>query len=73
MNVPALLDLLDKPEYDHREYWYLGKPSLKSSITIPDPDSKKVNTNFYFNLVQAAFVHLGRDVKIGLKEKLFWR
>ncbi|ODM89307.1 Fringe glycosyltransferase [Orchesella cincta] len=38
VNVPALLDLLSK--YDHKEDWYLGKPSLKSPIKIPHPDNK---------------------------------
>lgn len=40
VNVPALLDLLSK--YDHKEDWYLGKPSIKMPIKIPHPDNKSV-------------------------------
>lgn len=37
LNVPALLDLLEK--YDAKEYWYLGKPSLKKPIHLKENKS----------------------------------
>ncbi|CAG7668622.1 unnamed protein product [Allacma fusca] len=43
VNVPALLELLGK--YNHWEDWYLGKPSLKGPIHIPDPNNR---TNYKY-------------------------
>jgi fringe protein len=53
VNIPALLNMLGK--YDSRDYWYLGKPSLKSPIRIRDPDNHTEEVSFWFATGGAGF------------------
>ena len=41
VNVPALLRKLR--QFDHREDWYLGKPSIPEPLEILDRDNMQVN------------------------------
>lgn len=41
VNVPALLRKLRR--FDHREDWYLGKPSIPEPLEILDRDNMQVN------------------------------
>ncbi|XP_041362609.1 beta-1,3-N-acetylglucosaminyltransferase radical fringe-like isoform X2 [Gigantopelta aegis] len=53
VNVPKLLTMLRG--YNHREDWYLGKPSLKHPIEIMDRDKPGQKLAFWFATGGAGF------------------
>ena len=73
VNVPALLRKLRR--FDHREDWYLGKPSIPEPLEILDRDNMQVNlthSNFccnVANLPKRNLIYVGKieDVHRGFR------
>ncbi|GFO33208.1 beta-1,3-n-acetylglucosaminyltransferase [Plakobranchus ocellatus] len=53
LNVPRLLELLQK--YNHKQDWYLGKPSLKHPLEVIDRDNPGMKLTFWFATGGAGF------------------
>ncbi|CAG5129430.1 unnamed protein product [Candidula unifasciata] len=53
LNVPRLVDMLQG--YNHREDWYLGKPSLKHPLEVADRETPGMKLTFWFATGGAGF------------------
>eukprot|EP00095_Tigriopus_kingsejongensis_P005382 maker-scaffold770_size100439-snap-gene-0.22 protein:Tk05382 transcript:maker-scaffold770_size100439-snap-gene-0.22-mRNA-1 annotation:"Fringe glycosyltransferase " len=53
VNIQALVRKLQ--EFDYREDWYLGKPSIPEPLKIPDRDNMKDQLSFWFATGGAGF------------------
>lgn len=53
LNVPRLLKLLQK--YNHKQDWYLGKPSLRHPLEVADRENPGMKLTFWFATGGAGF------------------
>ncbi|BFZ17802.1 hypothetical protein BsWGS_20840 [Bradybaena similaris] len=53
LNVPRLVEMLQG--YNHREDWYLGKPSLKHPLEVADRETPGMKLTFWFATGGAGF------------------
>ncbi|RUS88995.1 hypothetical protein EGW08_003242 [Elysia chlorotica] len=53
LNVPSLLSLLQK--YNHKQDWYLGKPSLRYPLEVVDRENPGMKLAFWFATGGAGF------------------
>ncbi|TRY69066.1 hypothetical protein TCAL_11281 [Tigriopus californicus] len=64
VNIQALVSKLQ--EFDYREDWYLGKPSIPEPLKIPDRENMKDQLSFWFATGGAGFC-LSRSLALKMR------